>query len=223
MSCQRPDSTTGARGLHPLAARVLLFVFVADFFRGVNTKPPDRGLPSQAALPHRAPSPEQTPRACQELLEQAAPATHLSAHPPAPAGPRSPGEARPPPRAPPPPGLGSVPLPRWSRQAFGGDPPPPTSAADRENRLHLRGRARGRRPGARLAGAGPPPPPPPPVVGEVVRGSRERVKGRWRGRPAVGSEHVQIATASILRASVTSTLHLPPPPAAGHPWTPVRR
>lgn len=125
MSCQRPDSTTGARGLHPLAARVLLFVFVADFFRGVNTKPPDRGLPSQAALPHRAPSPEQTPRACQELLEQAAPATHLSAHPPAPAGPRSPGEARPPPRAPPPPGLGSVPLPRWSRQAFGGDPPPP--------------------------------------------------------------------------------------------------
>lgn len=124
MSCQRPDSTTGARGLHPLAARVLLFVFVADFFRGVNTKPPDRGLPSQAALPHRAPSPEQTPRACQELLEQAAPATHLSAHPPAPAGPRSPGEARPPPRAPPPPGLGSVPLPRWSRQAFGGDPPP---------------------------------------------------------------------------------------------------
>ncbi|XP_061854741.1 transmembrane protein 229B isoform X2 [Colius striatus] len=37
-----------------------------------------------------------------------------------------------------------------------------------------------------------------PVAGEAVRGSRERVKGRWRGRPAVGSEHVQIATASIL-------------------------
>uniref|UniRef100_A0A672V6Y7 XRCC3/RAD51 homolog 2 helix-hairpin-helix domain-containing protein n=1 Tax=Strigops habroptila TaxID=2489341 RepID=A0A672V6Y7_STRHB len=58
-----------------------------------------------------------------------------------------------------------------------------------------------------------------PVAGEAVRGSTERVKGRWRGRPAVGSEHVQIATASILRASVTGILHLPPP-AARHPWTP---
>ncbi|OPJ83067.1 hypothetical protein AV530_010492 [Patagioenas fasciata monilis] len=53
-----------------------------------------------------------------------------------------------------------------------------------------------------------------------MRDSRERVKGRWRGRPAVGSEHVQIAPASIPRASVSGTLHLPPPPAAGHPWTP---
>lgn len=58
---------------------------------------------------------------------------------------------------------------------------------------------------------------------KAVRGSWERVKGRWRGRPAVGSEHVQIATASTLRASVTGALRLSPPPVAGHPWTPVRR
>lgn len=57
-------------------------------------------------------------------------------------------------------------------------------------------------------------------AGPALPGSAERVKGRWRGRLAVGSEHVQIETASILRASVTGTLHLPPP--AGHPWTPVR-
>lgn len=95
--------------------------------------------------------------------------------------------------------------PRWPREGSPGRTPP----AGRGKRLQAGRRTdRGGR-GARSRGAG-----------EAVRGSAERVKGRWRGRLAVGSEHVQIETASILRASVTGTLHLPP--AAGHPWTPVR-
>lgn len=62
----------------------------------------------------------------------------------------------------------------------------------------------------------------PPGGRQAARSSRERVKGRWRGRPAAGSEHVQSAAASAPRASGAAALRLPPP-AAGRPWSPVRR
>lgn len=108
MSCQRPDPTTGAWGLHPSAdgVCVCLFVFVTDFFGRVNMKNSYCRLTSQGALCHIVFRPEPTLQGV--WVGQGVPDAHLSTQRPAPAGSRSPGEAGPSPGAPPP-RSGSVP------------------------------------------------------------------------------------------------------------------
>lgn len=111
--------------------------------------------------------------------------------------------------------------PPASRRAFpavrgraGSEQPQPGRAGPGSGRRGASRRRRSRRyrPGTRV----------PPGGRQAARSSRERVKGRWRGRPAAGSEHVQSAAASGPRASGAAALRLPPP-AAGRPWSPVRR